>query len=400
MKIVLITTTQPAANPRLVKEADTLAEEGHNVTVLYCYVADWAQKADETIFRSSKWKHIQVGGGGKKSGIYQKSRIWFALYRKLNKLSNGKLFAEQAHARCYTALLHAALKEKPNWYIGHNPGAMAITANAAKKNDALSGFDFEDYHRGEYAEENSISLKRQIYLEKKYINNYNYISAASLLIMAKIKSDFSALKVPVFTLLNAFPLKDQPVFRAPDENDEGLKLFWFSQHLGRDRGLEMIIQGLRELKNPSVSLTLAGNYSSDIKKYLINLAEEVSGQIHFAGVVPPYQLPQFASSFDVGLALELTFPLNRDICLTNKVFTYLLAGNAVIFSETSMQKNFNDEYRLGLCFPEGDKIALNECIKFYLDKKKLFSQRRHNYWLAKNRLNWDTESFKFKERIT
>ena len=49
MKIVLISPGQPSLNPRLVKEADTLAANGYDVTVLYSYWNDWGAKFDKTL---------------------------------------------------------------------------------------------------------------------------------------------------------------------------------------------------------------------------------------------------------------------------------------------------------------------------------------------------------------
>ena len=109
-KIVLITTTQPAANPRIVKEADVLAAKGYNVTMLYCFTTSWAQKKDKSILEEAIWNYKQVGGGNKSSFSYSISRILFAFYKFINKKSGGSYFAEKAHARCYTSLLKEAIK--------------------------------------------------------------------------------------------------------------------------------------------------------------------------------------------------------------------------------------------------------------------------------------------------
>ena len=110
-------------------------------------------------------------------------------------------------------------------------------------------------------------------------------------------------------------------------------------------------------------------------------------------------LPAFASAFDVGLALEPSIPLNRDICLTNKVFTYLLAGNAIIYSNTKMQKHFNSITKTGVGFDVDDLEGLIECIRFYLNTENLISQREYNYNIAKYKYNWEVESKKIFEVV-
>jgi hypothetical protein len=94
------------------------------------------------------------------------------------------------------------------------------------------------------------------------------------------------------------------------------------------------------------------------------------------------------------MAIELSIPVNRDICLTNKIFTYLLAGNAIILSETSMQKAFNKRYNIGESFAMNDIKALSQKIKDYKNSGTLNKQKLHNFQLAKELLNWEEESKK------
>lgn len=399
MKICLITTTQPAANPRLVKEAGCLAGAGHDVLVLYCYVADWAQEADKEILINAKWKHRQVGGDGKQSDAYKKSRFRFAAYKKINELTGSRRFAEQAHARCYKELLQAAAAHKADWYIGHNPGAMAVAANAAKKTGAKCGFDFEDYHRGEYGDESNAGSRRQAAIENKYISRFAYLTAASPLIKEHILLDFAQLTAPVEIILNTFSTGEQPKMYKESSGKNELKLFWFSQHVGRNRGLEMLLEVLKEINNESITLTLAGNCTEEMKSYLCHLAGDFSKSINFAGVIPPAGLPAFSAKFDIGLALEPAFNINNNIALSNKIFTYLLAGNAIIFSGTDAQKAFNKEYKAGKDFSINNNEELRDCINSYLDSSTLEQQKNHNYNLASVTLNWDSESKKLLQLI-
>lgn len=397
-KIVLITTTQPAVNPRIVKEADTFAAYGHDVTVLYCYVANWAQIADKEVLQNAKWKYKQVGGNNKSSLNYQWTRLKYGICKKINSIFGEKILAERAHARCYKELLAAAIKTKADLYIGHNPGAIAIAVNAAKLNKAESGFDFEDYHRGEYNNNSDLGFKRQVYLENLYINKFDFLSAASPLIKKQIESDFPALKIPFITLLNCFSFQNQLLFRN-DVQKSKLKLCWFSQHIGRDRGLELLIMALKEINDLNIELSLIGNCSIENLNYFKKLSENFAQNINFISAVSPDKLFEILPDFDIGLALEIDKPLNRSICLTNKIFGYILAGNAIILTETIMQNQFNNEYKIGQSFPINDLEKLKSCILFYKDKKKLLQQRKYNYELAKNTLNWEKESKKILDLI-
>jgi len=54
--------------------------------------------------------------------------------------------------------------------------------------------------------------------------------------------------------------------------------------------------------------------------------------------VTPEQLPGKLAEFDIGLALEPRWPLNRNITITNKILQYMNAGLAVIATDTAGQQ--------------------------------------------------------------
>ena len=85
--IVLVTPGQPSVNPRIVKEADALSAAGHQVTVLYSFWIDWAQKADKNIVENAVWKHQIIGGNPERDKLrFWISKIKFRIYRTLNSI--------------------------------------------------------------------------------------------------------------------------------------------------------------------------------------------------------------------------------------------------------------------------------------------------------------------------
>jgi glycosyltransferase involved in cell wall biosynthesis len=393
-RAVLITTGQPSINPRIVKEADALSASGFSVTVLFCFWIQWAEEADERLLKEVQWKYQVVGGAPTRNKLlYYFTKVRRKVNLALNKyLGNRLLFAERSQARCYDELLKAAKSIKADWYIGHNLGALPIAVRAATYHRASAGFDFEDYHREENSGMANFEWRRVVFLEETYTSALNYISSSSPLISDKVKHDFPGFVNPIITLVNSFPLSQQPEFRSRTSQDRRLDLFWFSQTIGKGRGLETLIEALNSLNDPAIYLTLAGRCNDDMNKYIQQNATNHQTNIFFAGVIQPEELPHFAANFDVGLALETGFSTNNNIALSNKIFTYLLAGNAIILSDTKMQKLFNEEYKVGENYMVNDAQTLASKILIYKTESRLNSQRRHNYMLAKSTLNWERES--------
>ncbi len=395
-KIVFITTGQPSVNPRIVKEADALSKAGHDVTMLYCHWTVWADDTDKLILKQAKWKAILVGGSPTKEILkFYYTKLRYKFYRFLSEKYICKLLvAENAQARCYTELLVKASSIKADYFIGHNLGALAVAVTAATAQNAKCGFDFEDYHRGELNNLDNAELKRIQYLEEKYFHACNHISFASPLIAKKEMSHFPNFKGKIVILNNTFPLSA----KIPEvKSGENLNLFWFSQTVGADRGLVTVLLAMKYLNDPRITLTLVGKIGAQVLRDFQSILGDLSKQLIIKGIVPPGEIDKIAAQADVGLALEQSTPVNRDICLTNKIFTYLSAGLAIIFTDTTAQKEFNGTYHAGLIYDQGNAEALAKCLQGYLIPGKLYHQKLQNWQLAKDKLNWEQESKKLLE---
>jgi glycosyltransferase involved in cell wall biosynthesis len=73
------------------------------------------------------------------------------------------------------------------------------------------------------------------------------------------------------------------------------------------------------------------------QKLLARLPAARRGDLQFIPLVPPAELPARLTSFDLGLALEPDWPVNKDVTISNKIFQYMNAGLAIVASPTAGQ---------------------------------------------------------------
>lgn len=391
-KIVFITSGQPSLNPRLVKEADTLADAGYTVTVLYMYWNAWGANFDKELIASKKWKAISVGGDPEyKNIIYLLSRVIYKLAQTINRKTKGRFLASIAITRASYFLIREAKIHAADLYIGHNLGALPATVYAAKINKKPCGFDAEDFHRYENSNnDNNANVILKTRLENKYIPQLNYLTTSSPQIAMAYRQIFVDIKPT--DLLNVFPKSNCTVM----DTNGPLRLFWFSQTIGPNRGLDDVITALQTLDRTCFELHLLGDQSpgtADFINTIINsdIAVKLHAPIHPDKIIP------FANQFDIGLALENKIPINRDICLTNKIFTYMQAGLAIIASDTTAQKAFiNNNPTIGHLYPAGDPKALADILSnFYKNGTSLLKAKKESLRLSHERYNWEFESLKF-----
>jgi len=238
-RIVIITSGQPSANPRVVKEATALAQHGYNVTVVYAPLSPWADEYDRRLFGETpqiNWisgadspkvnnKHYKLVRGRRKlkERLYKLSRFFVA-----EPVEAFTLYAQELKKTAST--IPAAL------YIGHNLGSLPAVLHAGRRWKARIAFDAEDFHRGEEPV-NSWHYNIAKKIEDQYFPHLNYLTTASPLISARYLELYPSLS-PV-TVNNVFSKKYlQPVL---NNKKNELKLFWFSQTVGANRRHELIV---------------------------------------------------------------------------------------------------------------------------------------------------------------
>ncbi len=193
---------------------------------------------------------------------------------------------------------------------------------------------------------------------------------------------------------NVFKRNATP-FRKDEPGSQVTRLFWLSQTIGTNRGIEDIVAAMHLLNDPYLELHLFGNLPDGDFRTFIENQDPLQIKIH--PPVPPSEIDSIAGQFDIGLAMETAYCLNNDIALSNKIFTYIQAGLAVIASDTTAQREFIDRYPdTGKLYKKKDASMLAACIKAYIDdRKKLYLTRQYNYDLGQTELNWEAECLAF-----
>jgi glycosyltransferase involved in cell wall biosynthesis len=395
-KIVLLTSGQPTLNPRLVKEADALISAGYEVTVIYQFWNEWATKYDRDLLAKKKWKAIRVGGSPKTDKfLFWKTRVKHKIFRTINKLISVKLFPESSIGRCSHELYKKAISIPADIYIAHNLPALPAAFRAAKKKKVKCGFDAEDFHRFENSDlPDHQTVKLNTLIENRYIPKIDYITAASDLISSQYQKLYNR---SVQTILNVFP-KTKFTNRKHADNHI-TELFWFSQTVGQNRGIEEVVLAIADLPEHNFELNLLGELTANDHEYFCRFFKKNNINkklVKFHQPIVDSEIIGFASKYDIGLATETGRPFNRDICLTNKIFTYNQAGLAILATDTTAQKDLLSRYpNMGLIYKRNDLEDLKHKLLCYLDVDILENNKNQSYHYGQNMLNWETESRKF-----
>lgn len=402
--VCLVTPGQPSTNPRLVKEADALVEAGAEVYVVACKFEDWADNADAT-FADRPWTThwLQFGTQAPRwLDVYQRARR--RACREVSRFVGMQPgLAERAFHYVIPELTKTTSRIRADLYIAHNLAALPPARLAARRHGAKLGFDAEDFHRGQFPDSVwNVERRLTAYLEERHMPHCDYLTAASDGIGAAYAKTLDV--PPPTTILNVFPWSDRDAEVPRDEleterPDGARSLYWFSQTIGPDRGLQDALQALPHLPN-DVVLSLRGQWASGYEPKFREQAQAlgVHDRVRHLDLVSPEELIVRTAEHDLGLALEHPVCQNRRICVTNKLFTYLLAGMPFVATETPGQKPIvQDLPDVARGYPPGDVEGFASAVRSLLDAR---CAHQAAIRAAKERYSWDVEKKKYLEVVT
>lgn len=396
LKITLITSSHLSSNPRLVKEAKALLFAGYELNILCGQNLAELSKFDNEIFDELSEAKIHVINYQKDilKGLYL--RIKSAVRLKLTNIGFLKYkWIEQS--RMLPEMKFALKLLKTDLYIAHTLAALPAAAWAAEYHNGKYAFDAEDFHSGET---NDISKQQLIIsFENEFLENCSYISTASPLSSELYRKRYP--KLCVITLNNVFPFHN--ISTDTISVFKPIKLVWFSQTIGLNRGLQEFIQALSSLKSNSFELHLRGSAREEVKSTLLQCAtEEWKSKIFFYPQCSSVYLEEWLKQFDIGLALEHAGDLNKQVCISNKIFQYISAGLAIIATNTDGQKwVLNQAPNIGIIVKQDNMEPAMERLAYWLqNQEQLKATKENSIKAAQTIFNWDLEKNKLLEQIS
>ena len=395
MKICLIGNTHPSHNPRLIREADTLSNIGHDVFVVSPSYIPKLVIRDKELLETRNWKFIKcdfspIGYLNKIKNI--KFRTVRKIYKKLFEKYSKIRFAEKCFIFAFDELLELSIGIKADWYIAHTQGALPIAAKAASYNNSKLGFDCEDLLSENGIDPPDIVNK----IEEEYIKKCQYISTPSKEISKFLAEKYSLIDPT--ELYNVFPLNLASGMREPKNrpNNKIIKVHWMSQVIGPHRGIQLAIQAISEAGG-GFDLYLRGSIDSVFKNELTDFAQNNNVKVYFLPQIKHDDVIKSMENYDIGLATETGLDSNFSKTITNKIFSYMLAGLAVIATKTPGQLEvLNDNIECSYLYEPGNLEELVRIFKRIREFPDQLVDFKQNSWeLARSKYCWEVEKTKF-----
>jgi hypothetical protein len=370
-KIAIITGVSLAGNPRPVKEAMSLAGAGFKVVVFGTSQNLNSLKHDQALARKLGFIFKSVRSTPRSSCS---SRMQLALPRYRNALGRGIFrfcgFENRWQLGPYVPeLLSAAENANADYYILHLEQALWVGGRLLSKGFPV-GLDMEDWYSEDLLPEarkhRPLRLLRD--LERKLLLRGAHASCPSRG-MSEVLSQVYGCAPPV-VIYNAFQWSERASIDGllEDRLDQQVpSIHWFSQTIGRGRGLEDLVVALPHL-NRRVEVHLRGQPADGVEGWLLNtIPDNWRDRVFIHPLVSNEKLLSRIAEHDIGFAGEMPYCRSRDLTVTNKILYYLLAGLAVVASDTAGQREVADQATGAVSlYKSGEPNALAACLNALL----------------------------------
>ncbi len=377
--IIIITGQHLVNNPRTWKEANALSDSGYKVTVF----APWYSKIH--LINDIKLLNSSVKYESSFNLILNNTNIFIVIYAKILKRIANILYYIFKIPSIYQQVflpnrqLKKIIKQPADLIICHQEAGLFL-GNKLIQNGFKVAFDFEDFYSEDY-----INPYRPI----KFLRNAEFFAFSHARFITcpsvSMKNALNRLVTRdnlLHTIYNSFPDSSKlqsNLKKLPNS------LVWFSQTIGPGRGIEEFLKVLKFV-DLNLNLFLIGNVSEKYKKYLLNEVEGTRHSISFVPMMSHTSLLDYLAQFQIGLALELHKPINKDLTLSNKILLFLQLSLRIIASKTTGQLELKEYFPDQITY-----VDLNDSISFAKTiEAEILQQPSASIYPFNKKFSWDS----------
>ncbi|MFI1047574.1 glycosyltransferase family 4 protein [Streptomyces griseoruber] len=233
-------------------------------------------------------------------------------------------------------------------------------------------------------------------LEAEFIGRADAVVTVSPQMAELLKSDHRLTELPV--VVGNSPVREVIGGRRSSASvreacglGPEVPLMVYSGWIGRERGVDAVIDGLPDL--PGFHLALVVGRMTPLLEELLAQAESlgVRDRVHLVPYVPQHEVADYLSSADLGLTPFKRVP-NCEVSLPTKVSEYLQAGLPLVTSDVKVIKAYVEEHGLGEVWTWDDPKTFAVAAAQAMDKRDKLAEAITED--VRTELSWESQSGK------
>ena len=394
---VVMLTMDRKIDRRILLEADSLEEDGWQVTIVAMMLDPGVVDCDPRV--------VRIGG---EAPLGNRNRFVLHAYRRVRQcmpMNNRLMRAIKTTAWRYAVdqerfflqlYSETVARFSPTVFVAHDLPMLPVASVACKRDGARLVYDSHEL----YSEQEFPSRERRRWaaIETKYIRSCNAVITINPSIARELERRYQIQNVNV--IYNAERTENPPInlhlFHQAFGLDPEQKVVLFQGGLSAGRNLEALVDAICHVRHPQVNLVLLGD--GQLRKSIRNRVRRLglSRRVHVHPAVPQADLISFSASADVGVIPYQASCLNNYYCTPNKLFEFIAAGVPVIASDLPELRYIILTHGIGCVGDMGTAEKTAQLIDEVFSNTPRFETWREKVARARRMVNWEQEGQKLK----
>lgn len=394
----IISYTPVAKEPRVIRQARALEEDGWRIVVL---------GLTGLAACPSSWHFVGLLESSSCRRRSIKNALFQRLYRSLRM--GGMLIARVGPSKAIRSLgarathwmtpsyrinratIHAFFGAypglRPDLILCHDYFTAEVALSIGARAQARVSVDCHEYALGQYMHDERWLRWQRPVVKALQDDLYARVDGVTTVCngIAELLTAEHRLRRPARVVRSAPFFVPQP-FRPTGERITVL----YHGEIYPTRALDVAVRSLH-LWRPEFRLVLRG-YADAIHVAQLRMIAEQTGVADRLVIEPPVPFDQIvpaANAADVGYFVHRDVSPQRRFALPNKFFEYVMAGLALVVSDLPEMARLVNEYEFGSLVPDCDEVSIARAVNA-LDREAIDRMKR-NALAAARELNWEKE---------
>lgn len=369
MNICMLVLNKFTHDTRVYKEARSLTESGHKVTL-------WALGDDQLPAEE------RVDG-------FEVKRL------SPRSLSLGLRPPGMVYAEIFSRFAYHLCRERADVYHANDANALFPCYLASRMRGAALVYDSHEFWPSAEGKNRRTRLRLAVWkrIERFASRRADAVITVNSAIAQRLRELYGFDPVVVMNCQDYTAPVESDILRRELEIPESVRIAIYAGSWCDGRGLEKLIATAPYMDN--IVIVIMGNDYLNGK--LQKLASElgVEDRVRFRAAVPMEEVHRYVCSADVGLMPTQAGKESYYLSTENKLFHYIMAGIPTAASDHPEKRRIIDTYRVGRVFDETDPKSIAQTLSEILDDEEEYRRLcRNARRAAREELNWAKEERK------
>lgn len=380
---------------RILLSADSLEAAGWDVTIIAMPLDGQSADDDRRVVRIDS----DAGPAIRESGVLDIYR-WVRgrvpmngrLMRWMKRLAWRYLVDQESF---YSKLFYGrASRYSPRVFVANDLPMLPVAAQLAEACGARLVYDsHEFYSEQEFSDREK---RRWAEIEAKYIGACDVVITVNQSIATELEQRYGVSGVRV--IYNAERTRNTPAVSRRFHETFGLsaekKILLLQGGLSAGHNLEVLVDAMRYVQNPSVVLVVLGDrlLLKDLQK--MAQQEGLMGRVYFHAAVPQNELLALTAAADAGVIPYQATCLNNRYCTPNKLFEFIAAGLPILATDLPEIRRLVEGQQIGQVGDTSSPPKLAALMDDFFSDEQRFAAWKAQVSVARQIICWEQEEQK------